>query len=97
MQIQIGGSDQYGNIVAGMDAVKYCAQSEGDAQLEHRLSSDGKIKADHLPMGITTPLLTTARGEKKLGCIGVTVISKRLRRYRIALSSIALVGLCQCL
>lgn len=64
VQVQIGGSDQYGNIIAGMDAIKYCVQSELDVKHEQGVSSDGKIKADHLPMGITTPLLTTSRGEK---------------------------------
>ena len=57
VQVQVGGSDQYGNIVAGMDAVKYIAQSQHD-QLEGKLPDPG----NH--MGLTVPLLTTSSGEK---------------------------------
>lgn len=52
-QVQVGGSDQYGNIIAGMDAVRFIAQSEGE-------SKDGAKE----PMGLTVPLLTTASGDK---------------------------------
>lgn len=53
VQVQIGGSDQYGNIIAGIDAVKYiCAQSE-QGQADERS-----------PLGLTVPLLTTSSGEK---------------------------------
>lgn len=54
VQVQIGGSDQYGNIVAGMDAVRYIAQSQ----------QDGPLGGEAAPMGLTVPLLTTASGEK---------------------------------
>ena len=65
VQVQIGGSDQYGNIIAGMDAVKYIAQSNTESPQEATwLEADGKLKADATPMGLTVPLLTTARGEK---------------------------------
>lgn len=54
-RLQIGGSDQWGNIVMGTDLVR-------------RLSSDTLIKNDtveHYPcLGLTTPLLTTAAGAK---------------------------------
>ena len=63
--VQIGGSDQYGNIIAGMDAVKYIAQSRAESQEEATwLDADGKLKADATPMGLTVPLLTTASGAK---------------------------------
>ena len=65
VQVQIGGSDQYGNIIAGMDAVKYIAQSGAKNREEATLlDADGKLKADATPMGLTVPLLTTASGEK---------------------------------
>ena len=65
VQVQIGGSDQYGNIIAGMDAVKYIAQSSSESPQEAAwLDTDGKLTADATPMGLTVPLLTTARGEK---------------------------------
>ena len=57
VQVQVGGSDQYGNIVAGMDAVRYIAQSQEDSR-EQQLSEQS------MPMGLTVPLLTTASGEK---------------------------------
>lgn len=56
-QVQVGGSDQYGNIIAGMDAVKFIAQNEA-------ADSPGADKALPEPMGVTVPLLTTASGEK---------------------------------
>lgn len=63
VQVQIGGSDQYGNIVAGMDAVKYIAANEGN-DADPWLTEDGKLKEELAPMGLTVPLLTTASGEK---------------------------------
>lgn len=65
VQLQIGGSDQYGNIVAGMDAIKHIAQTSPEA-LEGKdvLDASGKMKDELAPMGITVPLLTTASGEK---------------------------------
>lgn len=65
VQVQIGGSDQYGNIVAGLDAVKYIAQAvEDNASRPEWLDAEGRLKEDHAPMGLTVPLLTAASGEK---------------------------------
>lgn len=50
VQLQIGGSDQYGNICAGIEAVKYMKNEEQEPTTAL--------------YGITTPLLTTASGEK---------------------------------
>ncbi|KAF2476545.1 uncharacterized protein BDR25DRAFT_277747 [Lindgomyces ingoldianus] len=59
VQLQVGGSDQYGNICAGMDAVHHMQklyQGESHAKTEnHPLTAT---------FGLTTPLLTTASGEK---------------------------------
>ena len=57
--MQIGGADQYGNIVAGIDALKYIKKNHPDAELR-------QDKSDPLlePCGLTVPLLTTAAGEK---------------------------------
>jgi tyrosyl-tRNA synthetase len=65
VQLQVGGSDQYGNIIAGMDAIKHISQInpeilEGKGLLDY----NGKLKTEVMPMGITVPLLTTASGEK---------------------------------
>lgn len=57
VQVQIGGSDQYGNIIAGMDAVRYIAQSRHDGPRE-------ALPEEGAPMGLTVPLLTTSSGEK---------------------------------
>jgi len=56
--MQIGGSDQYGNIVAGIDAVKMIRDNEPNAQL--------KMPNDllHTPVGFTVPLLTDSSGAK---------------------------------
>lgn len=50
-RIQVGGSDQWGNIVAGMDVI---VRRETDAQ-----THDGERS-----YGITTPLLVSASGQK---------------------------------
>jgi tyrosyl-tRNA synthetase len=59
VQLQIGGSDQYGNICAGMDAVSHMRKIR-------RLDSTEKEAEDPrlAAYGLTTPLLTTASGEK---------------------------------
>lgn len=59
VQLQIGGSDQYGNICAGMDAVSHMRKM-------HRMSGEGTNEDDprFAAYGLTTPLLTTASGEK---------------------------------
>ncbi|KAF2659312.1 tyrosyl-tRNA synthetase-like protein [Lophiostoma macrostomum CBS 122681] len=59
LQLQIGGSDQYGNICAGMEAVDHM-------RALHRGAKTEAILKDPLtaPFGLTTPLLTTASGEK---------------------------------
>ncbi|XP_014561183.1 hypothetical protein COCVIDRAFT_33884 [Bipolaris victoriae FI3] len=58
VQLQIGGSDQYGNIIAGMNAVshmrKIYGMDDGAAEEDPRVAT----------YGLTTPLLTTASGEK---------------------------------
>lgn len=59
VQVQIGGSDQFGNIVAGIDAINSILKSQADPT-----SSGEKMKADSLPVGFTVPLLTSASGEK---------------------------------
>lgn len=64
VQIQIGGSDQFGNIVAGLDAVKAIAQSSIADRTVQWATSNGSIRDEFAPMGLTTPLLTTAAGEK---------------------------------
>ena len=59
IQIQIGGSDQFGNIIAGIDAINYIRKSHYDPNI--RQENDDPLKK---PMGFTVPLLTTASGEK---------------------------------
>ena len=59
VQLQIGGSDQYGNIIAGMDAVNYIRKTHYDPDIRQE-KDNPLMKA----MGFTVPLLTTASGEK---------------------------------
>jgi tyrosyl-tRNA synthetase len=69
VQIQIGGADQFGNILQGAEAVKYTASQDHDfkEQLEQeekaRAATRGAVVTDD-PVGWTVPLLTTASGEK---------------------------------
>ncbi|RMZ72102.1 hypothetical protein GMOD_00007097 [Pyrenophora seminiperda CCB06] len=58
VQLQIGGSDQYGNIIAGMGAVSHMRRIHG---LNGGAEEEDPKEA---PYGLTTPLLTTASGEK---------------------------------
>jgi tyrosyl-tRNA synthetase len=58
VQLQIGGSDQYGNICAGIDAVSHLRKI---TKAETGKVEEGP-RADIY--GLTTPLLTTASGEK---------------------------------
>jgi tyrosyl-tRNA synthetase len=58
VQLQIGGSDQYGNICAGMDAVSHMRKI-------HRMDGTNDEEDPRVATyGLTTPLLTTASGEK---------------------------------
>lgn len=68
-QIQIGGADQFGNILAGAEAVKQAAKhsSEWQSWLDKEYKSVQEQDRPELsedPMGFTVPLLTTASGEK---------------------------------
>jgi tyrosyl-tRNA synthetase len=56
IRMQIGGSDQYGNITAGVDAVKYIAETHP--------APDTPKKTSDPPFGLTVPLLTTSSGSK---------------------------------
>lgn len=58
VQMQIGGSDQYGNILTGAACVKHCVENEPDPAK--------KLPSDHLdqPIGFTVPLLTDSSGAK---------------------------------
>lgn len=51
--IQVGGSDQWGNIIAGLELIgRTCGTLDGVAEARERA------------YGITTPLLTTSSGAK---------------------------------
>ncbi|KAK7986933.1 tyrosyl-tRNA synthetase [Apiospora saccharicola] len=56
--MQIGGSDQYGNIVTGIEAVKHLRDTEPDPV--KRMPND----LLHTPVGFTVPLLTDSSGAK---------------------------------
>ena len=58
ISMQIGGSDQYGNITAGIEAVKYITKTHPDSDIHKKAA---KISS---PFGFTAPLMTTASGTK---------------------------------
>ncbi|KAI0384233.1 hypothetical protein F5Y04DRAFT_238720 [Hypomontagnella monticulosa] len=58
VMMQIGGSDQYGNIVSGIDCIKYIRDHEPN--LNQKLPDD----LLHTPVGFTVPLLTDSSGAK---------------------------------
>lgn len=59
IQMQIGGADQYGNIIAGMTAIKHISATHPDPDVR-----EGKDQPDATPFGFTVPLLTTSSGAK---------------------------------
>jgi tyrosyl-tRNA synthetase len=59
IQMQIGGSDQFGNITAGIDAIKYISKTHPVPEVADKIHGMGD------PFGFTVPLLTT--GGKKFG------------------------------
>jgi tyrosyl-tRNA synthetase len=59
VQMQIGGSDQYGNIITGVDLVKTARDNETDPELRMPANS---VFDD--PVGFTVPLLTDSSGAK---------------------------------
>lgn len=59
VQMQIGGSDQFGNIVSGIDVVKAARANEPDPSLA--IPADGVFDD---PVGFTVPLLTDSSGAK---------------------------------
>jgi tyrosyl-tRNA synthetase len=58
IQMQIGGSDQFGNILTGIETVKTVRESE---ETPHLQMPSGFI---HDPVGFTVPLLTDSSGAK---------------------------------
>lgn len=56
ISMQIGGSDQYGNITAGIDAIKHLAANHPAPEV--------RAASTDVPVGMTVPLLTTSSGEK---------------------------------
>ncbi|KAI0845653.1 hypothetical protein F5Y00DRAFT_163534 [Daldinia vernicosa] len=58
VQMQIGGSDQYGNIISGIDAVKHIRASTPNPA--EQIPDDFL----HTPVGFTVPLLTDSSGAK---------------------------------
>ena len=65
IQVQVGGSDQFGNILAGIDAINHMRQTLHDVDMRHDESNIETTEAFlKRPMGFTVPLLTTSSGEK---------------------------------
>lgn len=59
VRVQIGGADQYGNLLSGAEAVKTAVKNNWDPLLVKKEES-----TDWIPFGFTTPLLTTSSGAK---------------------------------
>jgi tyrosyl-tRNA synthetase len=60
--LQVGGSDQWGNILAGISLIDRIERSEAHAPND--LESTAPSNAPPRAYGLTTPLLTTATGVK---------------------------------
>jgi tyrosyl-tRNA synthetase len=57
VQVQVGGSDQFGNILLGIDLIKQIVKNRDSLTK----NEDPELAK---PMGFTTPLLTNSAGEK---------------------------------
>ena len=65
IQIQVGGSDQFGNILAGIDAINHIRFHHFDPDVRQDAKKmKGKEDLLKKPMGFTVPLLTTKSGDK---------------------------------
>jgi tyrosyl-tRNA synthetase len=78
VQVQIGGADQYGNILTGMDGIKHAMKKPVDQvqngatakSHEHTLFDEAaqeileNQQKPKTPIGFTVPLLTNSSGEK---------------------------------
>ncbi|KAG9233632.1 hypothetical protein BJ875DRAFT_535277 [Amylocarpus encephaloides] len=58
IHMQIGGADQYGNITAGIDAIKHISKHHPNPAMREKVTPLGD------PLGFTVPLLTTSSGQK---------------------------------
>ena len=56
VRVQIGGADQLGNIITGIEVIKAAKTTHPDPKVRQII--------DWIPYGFTTPLLTTSAGEK---------------------------------
>ncbi|KAJ3005912.1 tyrosyl-tRNA synthetase [Thoreauomyces humboldtii] len=56
--LQLGGSDQWGNIMAGLDVIR---RKAGRVSIT---AAEQETEAEPLAYGLTMPLVTTAKGEK---------------------------------
>lgn len=61
VQIQVGGSDQEGNILFGVQMIKDLLKNDPQNEFAPQRDEDPHLK---LPVGVTTPLITTSTGEK---------------------------------
>lgn len=59
VQVQVGGSDQFGNILFGIDAVKGISRNTAIQEARNPLENELDF-----PVGLTTPLLTNSAGQK---------------------------------
>ena len=64
IQIQVGGSDQFGNILAGVDVINYVRRHHDDPDIRQDQALTDEEEFLRKPMGFTVPLLTTASGQK---------------------------------
>jgi tyrosyl-tRNA synthetase len=64
VQLQIGGADQYGNILSGIDGIKNAVKLSNESEALNSQLRDAYGGELPTPMGFTVPLLTTPSGEK---------------------------------
>ena len=66
VDLQIGGSDQWGNIISGVELIRRAGSSadESNESESSTISTSNETDSEDTVYGLTIPLLTTSTGEK---------------------------------
>jgi tyrosyl-tRNA synthetase len=88
ISMQIGGSDQFGNLISGIDAVTHLQKVNMQPPVPEGYAS-------RKPVAITVPLLTTSSGEKFGKSAGNAIwldaeMTSPLELYQVCISSLVL-------
>lgn len=64
VELQIGGSDQWGNIISGVELIRRAGHEEAVSTPSNQPEQSATPDGEDTVYGLTIPLLTTSTGEK---------------------------------